>query len=134
MKKALLLTASVACFWSVPVRAQSDRPAGMTTEVPFAFVSGGKTLPAGRYSVETGQTWIRFTDARGHPVQTLLPNSREDSVTPAPRLVFQQYGGQFFLCQIRTASTQYGFKVARREHQREAGLNTQSGIVTTALR
>ena|SRR5579863_2711102 len=134
MRKALFLTAALGCLWmSVPLRAQSLSTARLTTEVPFAFVSGGHTLPAGSYTIETGQTWIRFSDAAARPVQTLLPSSRENADL-TPRLVFRQYGDQYFLWQIWTRSKLIGFRTSRVEHALQASRTAPPGIVTTALR
>jgi hypothetical protein len=133
MNKALLRAASAACLLAGlagTMGAQLGHPAVLRSEVPFAFVWRGHTLPAGQYSIEIGEKWVRFTDSNGYPVQAGVPNSRDASRTTQPRLEFCQSGDRYFLWQIRTGDYGIGFRIPRDERT----LEPRQSVVTTALR
>lgn len=70
-------------------------------EVPFEFVAGGKTLPAGRYTVSrlTGDSartlLIRRDDNRASV--TVLTNTAEGAGGEVPQVGFKRYGERYFL-------------------------------------
>ena len=136
MKKALLLTVG-ACLlagMAVPVSAQSGRVM-VKGEVPFAFVSGDRTIQAGQYSIEIGQLRVRIFDANGHPVQTVLSIPRQENGNEQkPRLVFHKYGDTYFLRQVWTMDYKVDFRMSRTEYQLKAGLQTDEVTVILAMR
>src|SRR5579864_1737817 len=101
MKKAVLLTVSVSCLlvgMAVPAKAQFGRTMTLRGEVPFAFVSGNRTIQAGKYSIEIREAQVQFIDARGHVVCGVFSNERqENGRDEQPRLVFHRYGDTYFL-------------------------------------
>lgn len=95
----LLLTAS-----TLLAQSESQRP--MKVNVPFAFGVEDLSLPAGEYYIFTatpGRT-IRIVsadDKYSAVIDTLL-NHAEKPATKS-RLVFHQYGDEYFLAQVWTA-------------------------------
>jgi hypothetical protein len=138
MKKAILLTLGVSCLlvgMAVPAGAQSGKPLMLKGEVPFAFVSGDRTIQAGQYSVEIRQAQVRFVDANGHPVQVVLTNPQQDNGRDEqPRLVFHQYGGTYFLWQIWTRDHEIDFRMSRTEYDLKASRKTDEGTIILAMR
>ncbi len=138
MKKAILLTVGVSCLlvgMAVPASAQSGKPLVLKGEVPFAFVSGDRTIQAGRYSVEIRQAQVRFVDANGHPVQVILTNPQQDNGRDElPRLVFHQYGGTYFLWQIWTRDHEIDFRMSRTEYDLKASRKADEGTIILAMR
>jgi hypothetical protein len=128
MKRALLQACLLAGLAGT-MSAQSGKQAILKSDVPFAFVSRDQTIPAGEYSIEIGEKWIRFTNAEGHPVQAIVPNSCQDSSTE-PRLIFRQYGDRYFLWQLRTGTRELRFRLPRDERN----LEPRQGVVTTEMR
>ena len=115
---SLLLTLTV-----VSVEAQYERR--ITAHVPFAFQIGNKTLPAGDYSVKRfSQNALLVTSADGEQsVIAQAPRSIEDNANAKPsteKLVFRQYGDQYFLAQVWTARGSAGRALDMTKAERKA--------------
>jgi hypothetical protein len=70
--------------------------------VPFNFVAGAKTLPAGEYSVQAqgpSVVWIRSADYK--TTLNLSANSAENAqMNGVAALNFNRYGDRYFLSEI----------------------------------
>ena len=87
----------------VSVEAQSKNR--ITAHVPFDFQVGEKTLPAGDYSVKRlSQNALLVESADGQQSAIAqAPRSVTGNVNAKPsveKLVFRQYGDQYFLAQV----------------------------------
>jgi hypothetical protein len=87
----------------VSVQAQSKNR--ITAHVPFAFQIGDKTLPAGDYSIKRiSQNGLLVQSADGEEsIIAQAPRSVENNPNEKPgaeKLVFRQYGDQYFLAQV----------------------------------
>ena len=133
MKKVMLVAVGVSCLlvgMAVPASAQSGTAMMLKGEVPFAFVSGERTIQAGRYSIEIRQTQVRFLDAQGHPIQVICSNPQQDSSRQEqPRLVFHQYGDTYFLWQIWTREHKIDFRPSRSEYKLKANRQDETTII-----
>lgn len=113
MKFAIALVIALASLAS-SVKAFADSQDTTVTTVPFDFVVGSKTLPAGKYSISRisdnpqGPLLIRSTD--GSTAAIFLPTTSE-SVTgnDNPTLLFQHDGDTYFLSQVVAESNIYTF-------------------------
>ena len=136
VKKALFLTV-VVCLLAgivVPVSAQSGRVT-LRGEVPFAFVSADRTIEAGQYFLEIGQSQVWIRNADSNSVQVVLSNPRQG--TPKgekPRLVFHKYGDTYFLHQIWTTDYKVEFRISHAEYNLKASLQTDEITVILAMR
>jgi hypothetical protein len=120
--------------------AQSARRT--VTHIPFDFVVGGKTLPAGRYRIEpvgrdTYTTWeIRGTSRRAGAI-ILTTATGGGAARAEARLVFHKEGETYFLAEVWPADEKTGRKFA----QPRRGTDTQTAdagkrapeIVTIAM-
>src|SRR5437899_8400286 len=104
MKKRTFVTATL-CVLSLIVAAQAvraDEP--MLVNIPFAFVAGNATLPAGEYRVEklngnSAVVLIRCSDANAAAV--VLSNAAEAKETPTQsKLIFTRYDNRDFLSHV----------------------------------
>jgi hypothetical protein len=84
--------------------AQAKSP--LQANIPFNFIVGGKTLPAGTYILERidRQTiqetvLIRSADGRASGMVRMMPGQTK-SVQAQARLIFNRYGERFFLSQL----------------------------------
>ena len=90
---------------AVTVSAQSERI--RVINIPFNFIVGQKTLPAGEYTLEPNRkdsdnVWL-LQSKEGHASALFTTNTVRTSETQEEaRLVFHRYGGQNFLSQIWT--------------------------------
>src|SRR6267154_4256737 len=90
---------------AVTASAQSERI--RVINIPFNFIVDQKTLPAGEYTVEpnrkdSDRVWL-IQSSDGHAgvlVMTML--SHASKTQEKVKLVFHQYGAQYFLSQIWT--------------------------------
>jgi hypothetical protein len=103
--------------------------------VPFNFVAGAKTLPAGEYQVHTERpnvVLIQSMDSKSN--MNLTAHSAQDRKMDGVAAVrFNRYGDRYFLSEIWTGSDlgQQLLK-SRAEKEQIAALPTHQGIVTLA--
>ncbi len=137
--RALVMTGVMALTALAFTRvAQSQQP--LVVNVPFEFVAGGKTLPAGEYSVSTSS-----------PERTLLLIDRQDPsasifmgtnaiIASEPKseskLVFNRYGDRYFLSQVWTAGNSCGRLLPMSDREKEvsqtAKFETQGQVTLVA--
>ena len=103
--------------------------------VPFNFVAGAKTLPAGEYQVHTERpnvVLIQSMDSKSN--MNLTAHSAEDrKMDGVAALRFNRYGDRYFLSEIWTGSD-VGRQLpkSRAEKEQIAAVPTHQGIVTLA--
>ena len=125
MKKQTLRRFTVLSFLlmltAVTVSAQSKR---IRVIMPFSFIVGQKTLPAGEYNLEPnreGSDYVWLLQNRdGHATVLFATDlTRTSEPQEETRLVFHKYGGQYFLSQIWTQGETAGreLPMPRLEHQ-----------------
>ncbi len=85
------------------VSANAQSPNRVMADIPFEFVVGDKTLPAGKYSVTPvtagGALAIQKTDGRNSVLRLSDLAERDRNKTHA-RLVFHRYGQSYFLAEV----------------------------------
>src|SRR5258708_6073920 len=115
MKKQTLMRFTVLSFLlmltAITVSAQSERI--RVTNIPFSFIAGQKTLPAGEYTLEPnrkGSDYVWLVQSRnGHATALFTTNPVQASETQGhSKLVFNKYGDQYFLSQIWEAGESAG--------------------------
>lgn len=83
----------------VTAHAQSSRP--VLSNVPFEFVVGDATLPAGEYRISRpfgNALTIQTVDANAAAIR--LTNEIQSGKSKHPRLVFRRYGERYFLAEV----------------------------------
>ena len=112
---------------AVSVAAQSERT--RIKNIPFDFIVGGKTLPAGDYTVEPNRrdshkVWlVQSKDGHTSALFATMP-VRASETQEETKLVFNKYGDQYFLSQIWTAGDNSGRELLMRRQERELAKNT----------
>lgn len=101
MKRATFAILATLSLAATSLVAQSSTP--MKVNVPFNFVAGAKTLPAGEYSVQADGSsrlvWIRSADYK--TTLNLIANSAENAqMNGVGALNFNRYGDRYFLSEI----------------------------------
>ena len=125
MKKQTLRRFTVLSFLlmltAVTVSAQSERL--RVTNIPFSFIVGQKTLPAGEYTVEPNRrdsdyVWL-VQSKEGHATAlfTTMP-MRASETQEECKLVFNKYGDQYFLSQIWEAGETAGRALIKSKSER----------------
>jgi hypothetical protein len=101
MKKTYhLIGAAFLAVFALASQCLSAAESTITLHVPFAFVVGGKTMPAGAYTVETNGSVVSVRGNTGSAIVTSGP----EAVRPAaqPGLIFARRGGATYLVGVRT--------------------------------
>jgi hypothetical protein len=104
-----------------PLSAQLTMP--LTANIPFEFMVGGKTLPAGEYIVspETTKSVLRIRNDDTNEGALVLTNSAETlNYSDQAKLIFHRYGNQYFLWEIWAPGANVGYEVPKSKAEREA--------------
>lgn len=117
MKKSYLTAAlMLTCLLGVGVSARAQDADAVVVSVPFEFVAGGATLPAGEYRISRVNPGVNRELAisgynRGNAF--LLPVAFDDGPSNQPTLSFEHVGGKYFLNRIKTLSGVYTIPASR---------------------
>ena len=101
----------------------------LKVNIPFSFVVGKATMPAGEYS-------IQGLGLEGNPISIRKSDKAASSLTLAIRcqslktpeqskLVFHRYGDRYFLAQIWTAGNNWGHELPKSRREAEMALDYQ---------
>ena len=89
----------------------------LVVRIPYEFVVGGKTLPAGTYRVTranaTDTKELVLTSFENRAGVLIVSDVVEGAQTDKPSLTFQQVGGQHFLTKIETEDHVFGITVSK---------------------
>jgi hypothetical protein len=115
----LIVTLALAGASAVVANGQSN--ARLVAHVPFDFVIGDKTLPAGEYSVaatdQSGDT-IAIANSQGDAAIRLSSPSERKGREKAAQLVFHRYGSTYFLAQVWRAGEATGRELSKSNQER----------------
>lgn len=101
LKNTFLALALAGASLAIPALADSTM---MQVNVPFAFIAGGKKMPAGTYTVrvsDSGQVLVVMGAGESSMV-TGVPTS-EPAGELKPQLVFKRYGAEQYLIGVQAA-------------------------------
>ena len=108
----------LTCLLGVGVSARAQDADAVVVSVPFEFLAGGTTLPAGEYRVSRVNPGVNRELAisgynKGNAF--LLPLAFDDGAAAAnqPTLSFEHVGGKYFLSRIKTLSGVYTMPASR---------------------
>lgn len=125
----LLLVVALA-FVTAVANGQSRRS---IADVPFEFVAGDKTLPAGHYSIADmtmGREVVKISatkkDASVFAMTVRLSRNAADD---QGKLVFHRYGNRYFLAEIWTAGDREGQKL--RKSREEKAIESELAIISS---
>ena len=117
MKKLLHIAVALVSFAGLGITAKAQVPDQIVVTIPFEFVVGGKTLPAGTYRVNRvaddkweGLIFSSFENRAGaivHPIEV------ESAPADKARVSFETAGGEHFLSKIQTADNVFTIPVSR---------------------
>jgi|SRR5579871_327623 len=119
MKRSYLIAVlMLTCVLGVGVSARAQDADAVVVSVPFEFVAGGTTLPAGEYRISRVNPGVNQGLAiRGYNKGNafLLPLAFDDvaAANGQPTLSFEHVGGKYFLSGIKTLSGVYTLPASR---------------------
>jgi hypothetical protein len=135
MMKTLL--ASLGLFGLMVGAAAAGEAASIKAKVPFDFKIGSRTIPAGEYYLSNdgpaGVLSLRSLDNDVH-IKFLSDRVYKENVTREPKLVFNTYGGQYYLGEVWMAGKAAGSSVVKSKAEREASGRAALTPVVVAAR
>ena len=127
-KQALTVLSMASLFVLLAVgSAYADPGSEVRADVPFDFIVGNKTYPAGSYAVEytnpQGVFLIHIGEDETRPTllwsNTVPAKSTQDN---SPKLVFNRYGDQYFLTQVSAGGDIDGRELKKFHREREQAI------------
>jgi hypothetical protein len=117
MKKYARILVAVTFLLGLGVAANAETQAMINVTLPFEFVVGKTTLPAGKYVVKrtSAQPFdvLMITSSDNGTSVFVNPTEMEDTSVYKPRVSFHIVGDQHFLSTIQTEDYVYNFHVSR---------------------
>jgi len=119
--------------------ASYAQEAHVRAAVPFDFIVGNQSLPAGDYTVQSmgvasSALVIRNND-EGNSIMSLAGSCRQLNASEKTKLVFHRVGNRYFLYEIWTEGENAGRRLRVSPAETEAALNqkVETVIVAAAL-
>ena len=138
MKKQLFALVGLGLLLaSVSAYAQTRM---LTANIPFNFVVGRTSLPAGEYTIQSlglSSRVIAIQNPDRNLTKVLLPNPcTSTKAQERTKLVFHRYGDQYFLTQIWTAGNHMGNELPKSQRETELAMENpaQNVVVVATLR
>jgi hypothetical protein len=117
MKKYTRILVAITFLLGLGVAANAQTRSVLNITLPFEFVAGKTTLPAGKYivkriSYQPFDTLMVTSCDTGTSVY-VNPVAMEDASAYKPNMSFRKVGDQLLLSGIQTEDYVYGFSVSR---------------------
>lgn len=116
MKKLVKTLVAIAFLVGLNGAIRAEAEEGVIVTLPFEFVVGAKTLPAGTYTMRNLSNdrpgTLELSNKDFSASMFVLPYLNEIAIGGKPELSFEQVGGQHFLSAIQTAGTVYRIHVS----------------------
>jgi hypothetical protein len=133
--KIILTLALVLGGGLIAARAQMDSDTIIDANIPFQFVVGKATLPAGKYTIkqmddsEDTPNVIEISSADGR-VRTLFDteNASLDAAPKKSEIIFDKIGNNYFLSQIFLEGENYGVQAEESRMEKKLKKNGQQAV------
>ena len=108
----LALILALTCLFGVSVSAHAEDINKVTVTVPFDFVAGGQTLPAGKYSVSrvSDQSYSALAIHNDENSVFLLPVVFDGVLADHAKLTFEHVGNKYLLSKVETMGGAYDIR------------------------
>src|ERR1700688_1750074 len=100
MKTQLLRRSMFAVVTAAAGYAQN--PQVEKVSIPFNFIVGSRTMPAGQYTVENVRPLLILKSADGGILNVITDSIQSLNAATVGKLVFHGYGNQYFLSEVWT--------------------------------
>jgi hypothetical protein len=141
MKKQIFKSIALSSLIVMLISGLSYGQAGsrVIANIPFAFIAGNKTLPAGEYTIdrpndnEPGLLLIRGVDSK----VALFVNAEDVQARKTPEkteLVFNEVGDKYFLSKIWITGDDMGREIPKPRAERELEQAAVAQVVSIATR
>jgi hypothetical protein len=138
---SLIVLWALSLFASSGYSQTSNYPA-LTVKVPFAFVVGNQTFPAGTYKFRSllksvpskaAIDVLEVRSAEGRLYQAIVTDVVGSEKPNDPKLVFTRSGGRAFLSEVWEAGRQAGCRLQPRNDATQAAEGEGENVTLVAL-
>ena len=101
---------TLTCLFGLGITARAQDPDAVVVRVPFEFIAGGATLPAGEYRVSRANPGVnRELAIKSYDKGSafVLPQAFAEGTAERRTLDFENIGGRLFLSKIQTLDGVY---------------------------
>jgi len=134
MKKYAKTIVAIAFLLVLGGAVKAEAQDTIVVKVPFQFVVGGKTLPAGTYTVHrllnNSSGPFSLTSEENGTSVFVLPYVSDDAPVYNPQVTFQRVGGQSFLSTIQTPWEIYHIPVSQSAIGEALAKSRNGGVAT----
>jgi hypothetical protein len=144
LSKLFLALCLLTVGGGIVANAQIDSDSRIEANVPFAFVVGKNTLPAGKYEIKgiddntPGVLELRSANGRKPIVfETEAARTRDDESASRTELVFDKIGDTYFLSQVWVEGNGSGSQLAKSKIEKRLeghGTQTERHSIAAILR
>jgi hypothetical protein len=114
-KSYLTVVLTLSCMLGLGISARAQDSEGVRVKVPFEFVVGGATLPAGTYSVGPlsldGHSGLAIRSSEHGAL--VLPMVIDEARAGQSKLSFEHVGSKYFLSEVDTPTGVYTLALPR---------------------
>ena len=137
---ALILLACTAAYGQITPSGGPHR-AALTVKVPFDFVVGNQTFPAGTYKFRSllnsvpGKDTIDVLEVRstdGRRYSAIVTDALASGDPDNPRLVFTRWNGRAFLSEVWEPGKQAGCRLQSRKDQTQPAVSENDKVTLIA--
>jgi len=140
MKTRALVMAGLTALAVMSSTRVAQAQESLLVNIPFDFVAGNQTLPAGDYSVQaSGPERTLILIDRKDPAASAIINSNAvvaNEIQSQSKLVFNRYGDRYFLSQVWTAGNSRGRQLLKSGREKEmaqvAKIEAQGQVILVA--
>ena len=120
LKGITMVTMIVAiAFATAVVSAQAQSAKTVVSNVPFEFIVGDQTLPAGEYHINRSLgNALRIQTSDPAASASRLTNEIQSRNNKRARLVFHRYGERYFLAEVWTGAGDVGRQLLKSRQER----------------
>lgn len=136
MRKSFLSKiAMISLFMAVAaVGVAAQTGSRVVVNIPFDFVVGEKTLPAGEYTIKTvsrhsTQALVVQSADGSESVLTITNRVEAREHQAKSKIIFRQYGDKYFLSQVWTKGSTAGRELPRSQAERDHLAKVSARIV-----
>ena len=113
------IATAVFAFAILAIAAKAQAVDQLVIQVPYEFVVGGKTLPAGMYRVNRinafNERELELSNFENRVSVIVLSSEVENTPAEKPAFSFEQIGGQRVLSKITTAQHVFEIPISKNE-------------------
>ncbi len=143
LSKLFLALCLLTVGGGVVANAQIDSDSRIEANVPFAFVVGKATLPAGKYEIKgiddntPGVLELRSANGKTIVFETDAARTRDDEPATKTELVFDKIGDKYFLAQVWAEGNGAGSQLVKSKTEKRlegGGTRTERHSIAAILR